>query len=221
MFKYLLSTLFFFLAISYSQADVKIDKKHWVKNRSPGYCTWCGLDTLARHHEIKPLIGIVDHRVKNKLPSGGTNYEVIKALDQAKVDYTLNTVSNYKLLTDVCDDGIGAVVSMFHYPTYGDYHSVTLVDITPTRVRFIDSNDLREEMTYPRSNFESKWDGISIIVRPTKHNKRLPDPVNVTPAKPVPVTRMNRANLLNVFRHTMTEEEARRLQKILTGEKRY
>lgn len=60
--------LFAFLAtmcISFTAiAEVKIDKNDVVPNKSPGYCAWASIETLARHHKIKRLVGLVEARSK-------------------------------------------------------------------------------------------------------------------------------------------------------------
>ena len=220
MKRFLLGWCALLMMVGASWADLAIDSKHRVENVSPGYCSWASIETLARHHDIKPLIGLVQHRVKNKLANGGDNQEIMKVLNAAKVDYTMRVIRDYKMLIKACDDGRGAVVNFYNYPDKDGYHAVTLVHIDEEEVRFIDSNKPAKEIRRTREWFDNHWDGyglaFNIKVAPAKKvvvKKEEPEPV-----KPVPVTRTNHMDVMNVLRHTMSEAEARRLRALLAGE---
>lgn len=59
-----ISSLFLlFLFSSLALSDIKIEKSNRIKNVGQGYCAWAALETLGRHHDIKPLIGLVDDRM--------------------------------------------------------------------------------------------------------------------------------------------------------------
>src|SRR5207244_704733 len=44
----------------YAPAGVNIPTDCRVPNQPPGRCGWCALETLARHHGIKTLYGLVE-----------------------------------------------------------------------------------------------------------------------------------------------------------------
>jgi hypothetical protein len=45
-------------------AQIKLDKENCVENIDPGYCAWCCLETLGRHHRIESLYNLVENRSK-------------------------------------------------------------------------------------------------------------------------------------------------------------
>lgn len=45
-------------------AQVDIDSKNRVENFGPGYCAWCSIETLGRHHGIKKLFDLAKNRSK-------------------------------------------------------------------------------------------------------------------------------------------------------------
>ncbi len=59
------ATFLLLLAISFPVfSQVLISEEDRVENRSPGYCVWCCLETLGRHHGIKELDNLVSNRQK-------------------------------------------------------------------------------------------------------------------------------------------------------------
>jgi len=54
--------LLVFSSSGYTQISIKKESK--VLNRYPGYCAWCCLETLGRHHKIEALNNLVDKRSK-------------------------------------------------------------------------------------------------------------------------------------------------------------
>ena len=54
--------LLVFSSSSFSQVVIK--KENRVLNKSPGFCAWCCLETLGRHHKIEPLYDLQDNREK-------------------------------------------------------------------------------------------------------------------------------------------------------------
>lgn len=48
-------------------AQIKVRKQDRVQNIDPGFCAFCVLDTLGRHHQIKPLIGLLGKRQKESV----------------------------------------------------------------------------------------------------------------------------------------------------------
>jgi hypothetical protein len=213
-------TLFCGMAV----ADVKIATADRVENVSPGYCSWCAIETLARHHKITSLVGLVKNRVEDKKFSGGASWLIMKALNEAKVDYKIRFIADYEAIQEACDEGRGAVVNIFNYPDTYNYHAITLTHIDKKIVRFVDSNDIEKDVELPRAFFEKNWDGFSLVLSvPKKEIVKKPEPIS-TPKPRVgvntkPVTRDNYMDVMNALRYRMTEEEAARIQKLLTGER--
>src|SRR5437588_5209502 len=88
-------------------AEVNIPASCRMKNRPPGRCGWCAVETLARHHKIKSLFGLVEDHATTADPE-----DLTTLLDKVKVRYKLQKRGD--LDTDVlraaCKDGLGAVV---------------------------------------------------------------------------------------------------------------
>src|SRR5437870_4408928 len=43
------------------RAEVKVPATCRIRNRPPGRCGWCSVETLARHHKIEALYGLTEH----------------------------------------------------------------------------------------------------------------------------------------------------------------
>src|SRR5712692_7727473 len=133
-----LALSFLLLSCYSSPADVKIKKACRMANSPPGRCGWCALETLARHHHLKPLYGLSD---SNDSRCSATGLEA--ALAGTGVTYRVQYAGteNQALLKYAVQEGLGAVVGFRElYPGAGG-HIVTLVDFTEDSVKLIDSND--------------------------------------------------------------------------------
>jgi len=64
MRKFLASCLLCLLFVNSVFSQVVIKNKDRVPNRPPGYCAWCCLEMLGRHHRVKTLENLVDKREK-------------------------------------------------------------------------------------------------------------------------------------------------------------
>src|SRR5437773_12231648 len=71
------------------QAEVKVLAACRIKNRPPGRCGWCCVETLARHHKIEPLYGLTEH---NASRCDVTNLETVVA--DADVLYRIQYLGN-------------------------------------------------------------------------------------------------------------------------------
>jgi hypothetical protein len=49
-----------FLASTAAAREIYISPHCRVKNRPPGRCGWCALETLARHHGLKSIYGFAE-----------------------------------------------------------------------------------------------------------------------------------------------------------------
>lgn len=162
MLKNLLALFVLFSFIFQLNAEVSIKEEHRLKNIPPGYCAWISIETLALHHNLKPLIGLTQHRIKNHLPNGGEPNGINQVLQASKVPYKLSRSRDYTLLKESCDNDIGAVINLHNYPAQGDYHTVVLIDINDKEVKFIDSNRPKDTMKGTRPWFDKAWDGFAI-----------------------------------------------------------
>jgi len=148
------------------RAEVNIEPECRMKNRPPGRCGWCALETLGRHHKIKPLFGIVEDHATTANPEDLTDF-----LDKVKVRYQFQKRGEVSttILRNACDKGFGAVVGFRPLQEGAGGHIVTLVDFTDDTVKVIDPNDQDGRVrTMPRERFLHWWDGFTIVVQPER-----------------------------------------------------
>src|SRR5262245_47396561 len=90
-----------------AEAEVNIPIDCRMPNRPPGRCGWCAVETLARHHRIKVLYGLVDSHPTQSRPK-----DLEKALDEAKVSYRVQSRGCFDkdILREAIRKGLGAVV---------------------------------------------------------------------------------------------------------------
>jgi hypothetical protein len=143
-------------------AEVKILAKCRVKNRPPGRCGWCALETLARHHKIKALYGLTAKNACTACPE-----DLEDALAAAGVTYRIQYPGkrNTTILRLAIRKNLGAAVGFREaYPGAGG-HIVTLVDFGPKTVRIIDSSDKYYRVrTMSRERFLYWWDGFAVVL---------------------------------------------------------
>jgi len=153
-----------------ARAEVNIDPDCRMTNRPPGRCGWCAVETLARHHRIKSLFGLVDDHASTANPE-----DLTAVLDKVKVRYTLQQrgTQDRDLLRKACVEGLGAVVGFRPLQEGGGGHIVTIVDFTSDTVKVIDPNDQdRRVRTMPTERFLYWWDGFTLILQPERATKK-------------------------------------------------
>jgi hypothetical protein len=149
-----------------SLAEVVIDPSCRMKNRPPGRCGWCAVETLGRHHHIKVLFGLVDAHASISDPE-----DLTAVLDNLKVSYSYQPrgTRDTAILRRASNEALGAVVGFRPLSEGGGGHIVTLVDFNEETVKVIDPNDedLRVR-TMPTERFLHWWDGLTIVIVPPK-----------------------------------------------------
>ncbi len=149
-------------ASSTAFAEVKIAAACRIKNRPPGRCGWCALETLARHHRFKALYHVTDDH------SSTCDAEALEdALTGTGISYRIQYRGdcNPAILRYAVRKDLGAVVGFRElFPGSGG-HIVTLVDLTEDTVKVIDSNDgdgRTRQMSLDR--FLYWWDGFALVL---------------------------------------------------------
>jgi len=149
-------------------AEVEIARENRIRNLPEGRCAWCALETLARHHGIKALHGLADTHTTR-----ATQKDLEDALDEVRVDYRTQPIGSRSttILRYAIREKRGAIVG-FRERVPGDGpHMVTLVDISPTEVRVIDSNDADGRVrTMSLKRFLSWWDGFALVLEKHEEN---------------------------------------------------
>ena len=151
-------------------AEVKIPLECRVKNRPPGRCGWCALETLARHHGVKSLYTLTDDHDCRACPE-----DLEETLIAYGIAYRIQYPGNEstKILDHAIRKNRGAVVGFRGLTPDSGGHIVTLVDFGPEEVRVIDSNDAdRRVRTMTRERFLHWWDGFALVPEFTR--KSLP-----------------------------------------------
>jgi hypothetical protein len=163
-------TLALFLLPGAAPAEVNIDAAFRMKNRPPGRCGWCAVETLGRHHRIKCLFGLVEDHDSTANPE-----DLTALLDKLKVRYKLQVRGerDTAILRASCADGLGAVVGFRPLYEGGGGHIVTLVEYTADTVKVIDPNDQDGRVrTMTTDRFLHWWDGFTLVLQPERPAKK-------------------------------------------------
>jgi hypothetical protein len=152
------------------RAEVNIDPDCRMKNRPPGRCGWCAVETLARHHRIKSLFGLVEDH-----PSTANPDDLTAVLDKLHVRYQLQNRGDRStaILRSSCREGLGAVVGFRPLREGAGGHIVTLVDFSDDTVKVIDPNDQDGRVrTMSAERFLHWWDGFTLVIQPERTAKK-------------------------------------------------
>jgi len=144
-----------------------------VKNRPPGRCGWCALETLARHHGLKAIYGFA-----NRHPCTCSPRSLEEALRETGVRYRMQYPGNRSrdILHFAVEEELGAAIGLRAGESTDEHgakhsiaggHIVILVDISFDTVKFIDPNDGdgRTRMMNLR-RFLARWDGLALVLVP-------------------------------------------------------
>lgn len=183
----LLVGVFALLALATSVfAEVKIPEESRVRNRAPGYCGWCCLETLGNLQKIAKLKDLVNKRendqdfeydVKIKVkfmeeikeltfrvkePKHAASIKSVKdKLDTLGVKYKITSFDLDHIQEAVAKNGC---VIFAKAGAFGkDGHAVILTEYTKEIVKFIDPNDCCVYVA-TRAWFEVVWDGTAITL---------------------------------------------------------
>lgn len=183
----LLVGVFALLALATSVfAEVKIPEEHRIKNRAPGYCGWCCLETLGNMQKITKLKDLAKNRENDPDFEYDTKIKV-KFMEEIKeltfhIKEPKNTASvqsvkdkldtlgvKYKITSFDLDHVEEAVkkngcVIFTKTGAFGDGgHAVILTEYTKEIVKFIDPNDCCVYVA-TRAWFEVVWQGTAITL---------------------------------------------------------
>src|SRR5262249_13153736 len=155
-------------------AELKIAAPNRMRNRPPGRCGWCAVETLARHHHFTSLYGLVR---KHKCRCSAEDLE--EALEEAGIAYHVQYPGKRnrrktEILRAAIRDGQGAAVGFRELYEGEGGHIVTLVGWKRKTFRIIDSSDPRRRIkTMSKKRFLSYWDGFALVLeRPIPENHK-------------------------------------------------
>ena len=180
--KRLLVSLFLLLAITgVVNAQVQIAKKDRVENVSPGYCAWCSIETLGRHHGVEKLVGLVEKRQNDSdvyvrdqwgrlvlyKHNAGYDWTIRDKLDKIGVKYRMSNTGSYDtgLLKYAVKNKLGCAVAVRSGALGDGAHALTLIDYNDKEVRYIDCND-KAVYTATRKWWDYWWDGWVLVILP-------------------------------------------------------
>jgi hypothetical protein len=170
-----------FLLASTARAAIHIAPECRVKNRPPGRCGWCALETLARHHGVKAVYGFADRH-----PCTCSPRSLEAALQETGVRYRMQYPGcrNRSILHYAIEEELGAAIGLRagapteeHGAMQGGVsgHIVVLVDLAPDMVRFLDPNDADgRTRTMSLRRFLARWDGLAVVLVPDGKWVRTP-----------------------------------------------
>jgi hypothetical protein len=153
-------------------SEVKVPSECRIKNRPPGRCGWCSVETLARAHHLQVLYNLTEEN-----PTTCDEIGLEEVLAGLKIPYRIQHSGNNSqaILKYAIEQGLGAVIGFRElYPGSGG-HIVTLIDITNDKAKLIDSNDRdgrTREMSLER--FLYWWDGFALVLDVKEKNDTKP-----------------------------------------------
>jgi hypothetical protein len=143
-------------------AEARIPLACRVKNRPPGRCGWCAVETLARHLHLRSLYGITRNNASR------SNIEDLEeVISAAGVVYHLQRPGAFDttILNRSVEAGLGVAVGFRELQPGAGGHIVTLVDFTDEEARVIDPNDRDGRIrTMTRERFLYWWDGFALVL---------------------------------------------------------
>lgn len=156
------------------RAEVDIPPDCRVKNRPPGRCGWCALETLSRHLRIRAMYGLTDHH-----PSLCSPHSLEECLKHTHIPYRIQYPGRLseEILRYAVRADLGAAVGLRGLHPGEEKHIVTLIDFRDDAVKVIDPNDPEcrtKQISVER--FRRWWDGFALVLEPgsdwTHRNER-------------------------------------------------
>lgn len=156
-----------------ANAEIHIAPQCRVKNRPPGRCGWCALETLARHHGLESIYGLADRH-----PCTCSPRSLEEALQQTGVRYRMQYPGSRGrgILYYAMEEELGAAIGLRAEDASGAHgtghahvggHIVVLIDLSPNFVKILDPNDADgRTRTMSLRRFLERWDGLAVILVP-------------------------------------------------------
>lgn len=151
------------------RTEARILVEHRVRNKAPGYCSWCDIETLGRHQGIKAVNGLAKWYMDQKEYRGANEEDIYQQLRLLKVEYQV-AKKDLAFIKRKCDEGHGCVVGIVDWPVRGEIHTVIVTDFGTDKVKFVNSNVPTCDWQVDRAWFEKNWDGwaLSLIAKENK-----------------------------------------------------
>ena len=163
-----------YIAIVLTQVEIPEDTI--VPNRSPGYCSWCNLETLGKHHGLVELTGLVDRKQQLKywcnkdgkwIENGGARISDLSAeLKRLHIDHVAQENNKSPdIIKNACVKKLGCIAHVIDYPNQGDAHSIIVTNWSESdSITFIDPNNTSAIYRCSYTWFEKHWIGSAITI---------------------------------------------------------
>jgi RNA polymerase subunit RPABC4/transcription elongation factor Spt4 len=189
-------TLLFCLCMSVFAGELDIPKEKRVKNFPSGCCGWCSIENLGNVHGIAALKGLalkrhnqheslIEVTTSELIESKGivqvtrfvkrgdapaTAKSITKELTDLKVNFKIQSENSKdtKIITESVNAEIGCAIGVRDWPRQGDYHMVTLTDLTDKTCVFVENRDDCARYAATREWFDEHWSGLTVVIYPEK-----------------------------------------------------
>lgn len=152
----------------------RIEAVDQIPNEPPGYCVWASCETLARHHRIERLYGILASY--RGTPAGTTYDQAADKLSELGIPFIgrREGKQDHERLRLSCERDIGAVIAVYGYPSRDSYHAIIVVEYDGADLKFVDTNNVGSTYRATRAWLDQSWSGFMLILfPPAKHQWRI------------------------------------------------
>lgn len=164
-------------------AGIKIARANRIANQAPGFCLWCSLEMLGRHHGVTQVEGLAQYYkdwryeewdeekqewVKKPWPKGHSFSDGASQLKTLKVKHHGYFGVGRAQVKKACDDGLGCAISLRWWKPIASgapgFHAVVVTDVTDTKVLFVDPNDPYEVYSVDHDWFDYYFTGTMMTI---------------------------------------------------------
>jgi hypothetical protein len=167
---------------------IKISKDDQVQNYSDtGYCAWCCIETLGRHHRVKALTNLVKNRragpewvevdyggreKKWHRPGPGWEWAIYNTLKDLKVKFYYQRVGDksHDLIKYAMDQKLACMFAVNENAWHkgSEAHAMILTEFTDTKITLYDPNKPGTVFVGTRAWFDQFWTGQLVVILPNR-----------------------------------------------------
>lgn len=195
MFKRILAVAaLLFAGLTALAGEITIPEDKRVKNLPSGCCAWASVENLGNVHGVPALKGltqkrharseelvevevaewmqpygwVVVKRTYKRGDAGATPASMKEQLDALKIRYKLqdDKTRDTAILKEAVAADLGCAVGLRDWPRNGDYHMVTLTDLTDKKCVFVENRGKCERYEGTREWFDLHFSGFAVIIYP-------------------------------------------------------
>ena len=149
-------------------AECEIPVRLQAKNRPPGICLYCCLETAGRFMGYSEFRGLASwaHEQGRGAASQSDVERQLKAYD---VPYRTGRKHDFRLVKEQTARGLPVLIGFHKHSWHGDGrfgHACIVTDVTSKRVYWIDPNSPGSVYSYLIADFKDAWDGDALVIEP-------------------------------------------------------